>query len=145
MDTKQPPTNLGLYFGGVNCLAVFPTHLNLITSNFTPNHVYPHLNSYVFSFYFTCQFPSTTFVLWENTPANLPSTKLKTMNTIIQSDAIPGLEEKFFCANLLSVTGFYNQYHAFILTGHFVKLTKLILCHYFISGYTWKSMTVSSR
>ena len=26
MDTKQSPTNLGLSFGGVNCLVVFPTH-----------------------------------------------------------------------------------------------------------------------
>ena len=28
MDTKQSPTNLGLSLGGVNCLVVFPTHLN---------------------------------------------------------------------------------------------------------------------
>ena len=26
MDTKQSPTYLGLSFGGVNCLVVFPTH-----------------------------------------------------------------------------------------------------------------------
>ena len=29
MDTKQSPTNLGLSFGGINCLVVFPTHFNL--------------------------------------------------------------------------------------------------------------------
>ena len=28
MDTKQSPTNLGLSFGGVNCLVVFTTHFN---------------------------------------------------------------------------------------------------------------------
>ena len=28
MDTKQSPTNLGLSFGVVNCLVVFPTHFN---------------------------------------------------------------------------------------------------------------------
>ena len=27
-DTKQPPTNLGLSFGVVNCLLVFPMHFN---------------------------------------------------------------------------------------------------------------------
>ena len=32
MDTKQSPTNLGLSFGVVNCLVVFPTHFN--PSNF---------------------------------------------------------------------------------------------------------------
>ena len=50
MDTKKSPSNLGLSFAGVNCLVVFPTHLNpnnflfYITSNFTPIHVYPCLN-----------------------------------------------------------------------------------------------------
>ena len=39
MDTKQSPTNLGLSFGVVNCLLVFPTNFNRnITSNFTPIH-----------------------------------------------------------------------------------------------------------
>ena len=28
MDTKQSPTNLGLSFGGVSSLVVFPTHFN---------------------------------------------------------------------------------------------------------------------
>ena len=28
MDTNQCPTNLGLSFGGLNCLVVFPTHFN---------------------------------------------------------------------------------------------------------------------
>ena len=43
MDTKQSPTNLGLSFGGINCLVVFPTHFNPNNSlliNFTPIHVY---------------------------------------------------------------------------------------------------------
>ena len=44
-------SNLGLSFAGVNCLVVFPTHLNpnnflfYITSNFTPIHVYPCLKT----------------------------------------------------------------------------------------------------
>ena len=28
MDTKQSPSNLGLSFGVINCLVVFPTHFN---------------------------------------------------------------------------------------------------------------------
>ena len=32
MDTNQCPTNLGLSFGGLNCLVVFPTHFNPSTS-----------------------------------------------------------------------------------------------------------------
>ena len=47
MDTKQSASNLGLPFVGVNCLVVFPTHFNpnnfLLTSNFTPIHVYPRV------------------------------------------------------------------------------------------------------
>ena len=51
MGTKQSPSNLVfLGEGGVNCLVVFPTHFNpnnslliLLTSNFTPIHVYPAL------------------------------------------------------------------------------------------------------
>ena len=35
MDTKQSPTNLGLSFGVVNCLVVFPTHFNLTNSLLT--------------------------------------------------------------------------------------------------------------
>ena len=31
-DTKQSPTNLALFFEGVNCLVVFPTHFNLNNS-----------------------------------------------------------------------------------------------------------------
>ena len=52
MDTKQSPTNLGLSFGGANCLVVFPTHFNpnnsllIFLQNFTPIHVYLRLKGH---------------------------------------------------------------------------------------------------
>ena len=58
----KSPSNLGLYAARVNCLVVFPTHLNpnnflfYITSNFTPIHVYPRLSNWlinlVYNFYY---------------------------------------------------------------------------------------------
>ena len=36
MVTKQSPTNQGLFFGGINCLVVFPTHFN-------PNNSFLHM------------------------------------------------------------------------------------------------------
>ena len=51
---KKKSGNLGLSFAGVNCLVVFPNHLNpnnflfYITSNFTPIHVYPRLKQFIF-------------------------------------------------------------------------------------------------
>ena len=64
MDTKQSPTKLLLFFEGIKCLVVFPTHFNLnnsinfkATSNFSPNQVESLLKLLsTISFFFTSNY-----------------------------------------------------------------------------------------